>query len=265
VATYNLKPALTGVRIWDLTVPRQPQQLTDVMIQADVGPVEPAVDPGNRFVAMATVPLISQPALILIDTHASPPAQLSQLPLPNYLVTSLTIARDGKRAFVGTDKQGLTPPSIREVDLTNPAAPFLTNRVVQRFNTFGDLLTYGELHTYGSPRMGKVHPVHLSTPADAGQAYLLAASFATTPGFKVGSRTVPLNPDGLFLASLSLTGIFQNFTGVLDAQGQAVAGIRIPAVNALRGTSFFVAGVVLDPSRPSGIGTISNAELFRIQ
>jgi len=60
-------------------------------------------------------------------------------------------------------------------------------------------------------------------------------------------------------------GIFQNYAGVLDAQGQAKAAIKIPNLPSLKGIRIYTAFVTLQATAPSGVANISNTFLFSIQ
>lgn len=265
VAIHQPNLQFLAARVWDLAAPHQPQLIGDVQAQAAAAPVQPVYDPGNRFVAAVATVLFNPSFLILFDTHSPKPANLYMLSAGAFNMQGLTITRDGNRAFLAVSERH-KPASIREVDLTNPALPAFTNRVMLRFYEAHQLLAFGELHAQGPALPGRSYPLNLSVPTRPGRPYLMAASLTTAPGIPAGNnRIVPLNPDALFGASLSLPGIFQNFTGVLDARGQAVGRIHIPAVGALSGLSFFVAAVVLDASQPLGVGTISNAERIRIR
>jgi hypothetical protein len=95
---------------------------------------------------------------------------------------------------------------------------------------------------------------------------VLGLSIGSTPGIPIDVRTLPLNVDGLLLASL-LVGppVFQSFVGTLDALGETVGpAIALPAVPGLVGVAPFVAWLTLDPTAPSGIRTISRATRFTI-
>jgi hypothetical protein len=56
--------------------------------------------------------------------------------------------------------------------------------------------------------------------------------------------------------------MFQGFTGRLNAQGRANAGIVIPPVPGLRGGRFFVSFVTLGPG---GVAIIANTAGFTIR
>lgn len=107
-----------------------------------------------------------------------------------------------------------------------------------------------------APVPGTTYPILVSFPLEPGAAYVVALSLALRPGFSVpGGRVVHLRPDGLFRLSLVNPAVFRGFQGRLDAKGEAVARIAIPASAQLSGLRFFVAAVTLDAS---GIRSIAS-------
>jgi hypothetical protein len=82
---------------------------------------------------------------------------------------------------------------------------------------------------------------------EEGRAYQLAASAGVRPGITVAAGNIPLNPDALFLLSLTNPAVFVGFSGVLDATGRASARVRLPAVPGLRGFRMFFSGVTYGP------------------
>jgi hypothetical protein len=101
---------------------------------------------------------------------------------------------------------------------------------------------------------------------DGGLPYLLAASLGRRPGLRMqNGERLDLAPDALFTVSaLGLAPtIFQQFQGVTDPTGHAVARVAIPA--ALPGgskISVFVAGVILGPR---GVRTVTNTHWFVLE
>jgi len=104
----------------------------------------------------------------------------------------------------------------------------------------------------------------LFAPNDAGQVYVCGSSLGSVPGVPVDTRVIPLNLDGLLLASLVVPGVFANYQGVLDNSGRAGAMIHIPSSPALVGVSFYTAFLTIRPGVPSRIGAISDAVLLMI-
>ena len=71
---------------------------------------------------------------------------------------------------------------------------------------------------------GQSQVMHLDAgPANAGRPYLLLGSYSgSTPGYRVGGLTLPLNVDGYFVFTRSYAHgapYLQNSLGLLDAQG----------------------------------------------
>ena len=64
----------------------------------------------------------------------------------------------------------------------------------------------------------------------AGQGYLLAGAFQTSPGFPVGPVVIPLALDFWLIGSVNgaNTALYPNTLGALDAQGRATAAFVIP-------------------------------------
>ncbi|MBN2491830.1 MAG: hypothetical protein JXQ29_13370 [Planctomycetes bacterium] len=247
-------PALAG--IWNVEA-ALPVKITNLTVGSNAGSI-PAFEPGNRFALVAGA---SSQDIHVLDTHAAPPVRLGTLGAIDSDLRGITATTSGLYAWVASRGSS----RVHEIGLANPAAPALTNRSFVAARGPGHLVAFGEVHAHGIPAVGSSYPVYVSSPADAGKAYLLGASFFPEPGLKIGARTIPLNPDGLFGASQTLPAVFRGFQGVLNPSGQAAAILQIPPVAALRGVSFYVAGVLLDASAPGGIGTITNAEHIVLQ
>jgi len=91
-------------------------------------------------------------------------------------------------------------------------------------------------------------------PAFGGQLYWLVGSASgTTPGLVLDGETLPLNPDGWMLQTLSLanSALLPNSLGALDGAGQAFgAALVVPAGAApgLAGTTLHHAATIFDLS-----------------
>jgi len=109
---------------------------------------------------------------------------------------------------------------------------------------------------WGNYSPGSSFQLRISFPDDAGMPYLGAASLSIRPGLSVGSHWIPLNPDPLFVASLTTPQVFSGFSGALSASGGATATFHIPPLEALRGTRVFFTFVSLEPG--GGIRKVSN-------
>lgn len=99
----------------------------------------------------------------------------------------------------------------------------------------------------------------------AGNIYVvLGTASGTTPGLPVGNKTLPLNIDAYFNATLTnpYSGAIQPAFATLDADGRAAATLTLPAASdpVLAGLSLHHAFVTLDVSSGIQIEVISNAE-----
>ncbi|MBN2491495.1 MAG: right-handed parallel beta-helix repeat-containing protein [Planctomycetes bacterium] len=106
----------------------------------------------------------------------------------------------------------------------------------------------------------------LLAAADAGLPYQMGSSFGNGP-IPIDTRTIGLSLDSVLVLSIggTLPGIFQNYAGLLDAQGKATASFNIPNIPTLKGIRIYTAFVTLSPAAPSGVSNISNSFLFTIQ
>jgi hypothetical protein len=121
------------------------------------------------------------------------------------------------------------------------------------------------LQKVGSDRIGTTTRLDYSSPGDNGDLYWIALSGGTSPGIPVGSRTIPLNADGFFAASLSAAPLLTGNLGTLPASGQASALLNIPAIPAIVGVSFFSAGITFAGGYPDGVKKFSAAVPITIQ
>jgi len=124
-------------------------------------------------------------------------------------------------------------------------------------------LTILPLIASGTPQPGQTVSLQLDVASDAGFAYQMGTSLGNS-GIPIGGgRVIPLSPD--LVLSLSLSGalptVFQNYAGLLDAQGQATAALALPGVLELAGIQLHNAFVT---ASGAGIATISNDEPFTI-
>jgi len=246
--------ALAGV--WN-TESLIPTKVGSVTVGNNAGSI-PAFEPGNRFALVASA---SSRDIHVVDAHATPPARLGTLGSLDSDLRGITATTSGLYAWVTSRASH----RMTEIDVRTPSTPVLTNRRLTLANGPGNLVAFGEVHAHGTPALGTAYPILLSSPPDPGRQYVLGATFHPEPGFRIGTRTIPLNLDPLFGLSQTVPAIFQKFQGILNASGQAVAFVNIPAVPALKGFSFYVAGVIIDANAPFMIGTVTNAEHVVIQ
>jgi len=129
---------------------------------------------------------------------------------------------------------------------------------------------YGSRHVVcnGSGKPGTAVTVRFSSrrPGDAGKAYQLAAAFGYASGLRMpNGEYLDLGFDQLFFltAQNMLPTVFRKFAGVLDAGGNAMATVAIPAsMPPNLGIPIFVSGLVIDPGVPGGISSVGNTHWF---
>jgi hypothetical protein len=128
----------------------------------------------------------------------------------------------------------------------------------------GDVEVYGSLNIVAGadPSPGAALALRFCEPSSAGDLYLAAASFSTSPGIPTPAGVVDLTPDALFALSQLAPSMFVNFAGVLDASGAAAAKVVVPGVPQLKGFRFYVSFVTV---RGSSIRAIANTQGFTIQ
>ena len=117
----------------------------------------------------------------------------------------------------------------------------------------------------GSGQPGTAITLFLSAPSDAGLPYVVGSSLGAGP-IPIDTRLLNLSLDALLDASVNgyLPMVFQDFAGVLDANGKATAKINIPNLPGLKGIRLHSAFLTLKQGAPSNIQSISNAFIFTI-
>ena len=117
----------------------------------------------------------------------------------------------------------------------------------------------------GSGAPGTAIDFTLTSAADAGLPYQMGSAFGNGP-IPIDTRKLELSPDDLLVLSTggSVPMIFQNYTGLLDAQGTAKAKLNIPNIPALKGVRIYTAFVILLATAPSGVSSISNSFMFTV-
>jgi|GEM_PF-2702100 len=117
----------------------------------------------------------------------------------------------------------------------------------------------------GSTAIGSTVNLHLKSRTDAGLPYQVGTSTGNGP-VPIDTRQLGLTLDALLFTSIHGTApmLFNNYAGLLDGQGQAVALLNIPNLPVLKGLPVFSAFVTIKAGAPSGIQSISNTHLFHI-
>jgi len=117
----------------------------------------------------------------------------------------------------------------------------------------------------GTMMPGTTITLPICSPGQAGKNYYMGASLGTQPGIPLpNGGTLPLNFDGLLLVSLIDPFTFQGFQGALDPNDAATAMINLPGSPGLRGLTFYVAFLTIDPMAPGQIGSVSPAATLRV-
>lgn len=117
---------------------------------------------------------------------------------------------------------------------------------------------------------GAVFTLHVDLPGDAGRPYRIVASRSAYPGQSLPPadwRGTPLNADALFRRTSGggLPPFTQNWSGLLDANGRAIAALDLTGLppGALAGTSVHLHAITRDPAAPSGIRSFSSVLTLR--
>lgn len=137
--------------------------------------------------------------------------------------------------------------------------------------TVGDVITAALLapvpHVLAPTDMGTVVPVRFFSPTDANANFQAAAALGRFPGIGLADgRNVPVNFDGLFmLSTFPGNAFFVGFAGTFDAMGVAQGQVFIPRIPGAEGACFYLAFIVNDPMNATGVGTISQPSVYRLQ
>ncbi|MEM7203080.1 MAG: hypothetical protein AAF628_22660 [Planctomycetota bacterium] len=118
-----------------------------------------------------------------------------------------------------------------------------TAGVIVRANRIGPAPT---VTARGPLMVGGRTDLDLSAPGSAGDTYFALTSMSIGAVPLPGGDFLPIAWDGLLqvTATMSATGVFQNYTGTLDGSGQASAAIQLPGFPALQGLRFNTAFLV---------------------
>jgi hypothetical protein len=126
---------------------------------------------------------------------------------------------------------------------------------------------YMPLYDSGSPPMpGGFSVLVLDLPSHGANLYYLGLSLSNTGIPVPGKRSLPLFPDPLL--ALVLNGQFpfvDKFIGALNTVGFAQATINWPNLAALRGNTFYTAGITLQAGYPGGIRCVTNGIALMIR
>ena len=114
-------------------------------------------------------------------------------------------------------------------------------------------LSYQNLPQIASPLL--LHVTHAQKP---GEAYQIGLSLSNNTGIRIPNvGTIPLDLDNLLILSVQnpVPGLFINFAGTLNINGEATGQLNIPASIGLVGIPFHAAAVLYGPQ---GVSYITN-------
>lgn len=106
----------------------------------------------------------------------------------------------------------------------------------------------------------------INLPAEPGAGYAILASLGlgTTP--LPGGHILPLQFDGLLVASLNPSnGLFFNFSGTLNPQGQATGLFAVPNLPFLTGIDIFFSGLTVPSAEPVTVQSVLPWTRTRLQ
>ena len=117
----------------------------------------------------------------------------------------------------------------------------------------------------GDPRPGNTVTFTLNAPGDGGLPYQVGTSLGMGP-IPIDTRLLGLSLDNVLQTSVTgvLPMIFQDYAGVLDAQGQGTAKLNLPNLSALVGVRLYSAFLTLKVGAPSNVSSISDTFPFPI-
>ena len=120
-----------------------------------------------------------------------------------------------------------------------------------------------------TPLHGTTMTLSLNYPKAAGQPYLVTLTLSGMNGFALNtitptdSRRFDTNVD--FYPTQNYPGIFQNFYGVLDANGHATATVNIPNNQNLIGLNLYFSAVTFDSTQLTGLEDVGVGVQVTIQ
>ncbi|MBN2490087.1 MAG: hypothetical protein JXQ29_04475 [Planctomycetes bacterium] len=133
------------------------------------------------------------------------------------------------------------------------------------------MLRIGGRHlTWFMDRPPNGRSLRLDFPGERGRAYVVAFGMrGTRPGVRLGDgRHVPLNPDGLVMASAQggIGAVLTGTVGFLDPLGRARVTVDTSgAGNALKGVRLWAVALLLDPRSPAGFSHIVGPIVLNIK
>ena len=228
-----------------------PVILTETTLMPDLGdaPTGMTPDPGTGEVLIT---LSGASGRVLGMTATGSVTTLIQVPYAR----AIRAAQDGTLWVLA---QHGSFGSLSQYDRTGK--PLKTVRFTSLLGSYGlEIYASRPLTGHGSTRAGSTYSLHIDLPGAgaAGKAYLVVASTQPKPPLAMpNGENLYLMLDHLFVFSLfGSIPWFQNFQGILDSKGSAVATVKVPT--GVTGARIYFSGTYLDPQAPGAIGKIFN-------
>jgi len=130
------------------------------------------------------------------------------------------------------------------------------------FERVSTIYSQRSLFVPASARRGSEVDVELFIPGqpNANWKMLASQSFDVKQGAMVNGWRIGLVPDAVFHASVS-----RGLAGLLDSDGRSSAELQVPRAAHLQGTQLFLRALVVDPSQPNRIATMSTLSVMDIE
>ena len=115
-------------------------------------------------------------------------------------------------------------------------------------------------------KLGGVLGLDVALPTEPGAPYAILASLGLGASPLPGGKLLPLQFDGLLAASLNPNnGLFFNFSGNLNQEGQASGIFVIPNLPFLGGIDIYFSGLTVAPGTPAAVETVLPWARTRLQ
>ncbi len=118
----------------------------------------------------------------------------------------------------------------------------------------------------GTDRIGTTTSLTYTSTNDGNETYWIVIAAGTSPGIDIGGgRSVPLNADAVFLASLRPGVLLNNNTGTLSASGKATATFPIPNIPAFIGLTVYAGGITQNSNYLNFVKNYSGSIAIKIK
>ena len=151
----------------------------------------------------------------------------------------------------GTTTQNWTPPAVLAPGTYWMKCQYVdaTGAIVPRWVDFRiDATSEPTLTPVSPPQVGQTWALILSHPADPNSGYVAGASLSTDQGIALPGLPLTLDQDLLFNLSFPVPhpGLFTDFQGVLDANGNAALFVHIPPIAGIACFGIHVQSVLIN-------------------